>query len=335
MPAKRIAIVMLSLAVSLALLLLILRDVPLADVWESLRAADLGLTLLALLMVALGLGVRGIRWAILLDGRISIPRATHLVNIMFLGNQLPLRLGEVARGMLAARYGVPLATSASSIVAERLIDSLAVALVIAFTLASLPDALPELARQASLFGLLALAGFLCLLALARFPALAQRLLGTSQALIPPLRRLPLDSLLRDLLLGLQPLAEPRSLLVIAFWTLVGWLFSFGTFYALHLALGIETDYMISVPLGIALAALAIALPVSIAGLGPFHGAVVLAGQLAGMQPLQAVALGFLFHGVTVLSYALWGSLGLLALGLSPRSAFAGDDEAARPAQPSA
>ncbi len=334
MSRRRLSLVLLSLAVSLVLLALILRDVPLADVWDSLRLADIGLTLASLLMVALGLVVRGIRWAILLGGRISIPRATHLVNIMFLGNQLPLRLGELARGVLAARYGVPLATSASSIVAERLIDALAVALVIAFSLSRLPDALPEVARQATLFGLLALAGFMSFLALARFPELAWSLLNALHKLIPPLRRLPLESLLADLLKGLNPLADMRALFIISFWTLVGWVFSCATFYFLHLALGIETDYSLSVPLGIALAALAIALPISIASMGPFQGAVVLAGQMVGMEPLAAISLGFLFHGVTVLSYALWGSLSLLALGVSPKAAFAAGDEASEQPIPS-
>ena len=100
------------------------------------------------------------------------------------------------------------------------------------------------------------------------------------------------------------------MIMISLWTLVGWVFSLATFYTLHLALGITTDFSVSVPLGIALAALAIALPVSIAGLGPFHGAVVLTGQMVGMAPLEAISLAFLFHGVTVLSYALWGQPGL-------------------------
>ena len=113
---------------------------------------------------------------------------------MFLGNQLPLRLGEVARGVIAAREGVPLATSASSIVAERLIDTLAVVVVIALTLSQLPGALPEVTDRAALFGLVALAGFLFLLGVARFPAATGRLLDKLLQLIPPLRRLPLESI---------------------------------------------------------------------------------------------------------------------------------------------
>ena len=321
MNSRRVFIVLASIAVSVAILLVILRDVPLNEVLESLREADLGYVLVSLLMILLGLVVRGIRWSVLLGRRISYVESTHMINVTFLGNQLPFRLGEVARSVLATRKGVPLATSASSIVAERLIDTLVVVLVIAVSVSQLQGELPEVTERALLFGLLALVGFIVLLGLARFPEFAQRFLLAMQEAIPPLRRLPLESILVDLLSGLQPLTQARALIIIGFWTAAGWVFSLITYYCLHLALGIETDFARSVPLGIALAALAIALPVSIAGLGPFEGAILIAGHMVGMGQLEAISLGFLFHGVTVLSYALWGTIGLLALGVSPRSAF--------------
>ncbi len=321
MNSRRLFIALASIAVSVAILLVILRDVPLNEVLESLREADLGYVLVSLLMILLGLVVRGIRWSVLLGRRISYVESTHMINVAFLGNQLPFRFGEVARSILATRKGVALASSASSIVAERLIDTLVVVLVIAISVSQLPLALPEVSERASLFGLLALAGFIVLLGLARFPEWARRLLGAALEAIPPLRRLPLESILVDLLSGLQPLTQVRALAIIGFWTVAGWVFSLITFYFLHLALGIETDFARSVPLGIALAALAIALPVSIAGLGPFEGAILITGQMVGMSQLEAISLGFLFHGVTVLSYALWGTIGLLALGVSPRAEF--------------
>ena len=117
--------------------------------------------------------------------------------------------------------------------------------------------------------------------------------------------------------GLRPLTHLRALLSVVFWTASAWGISLLGYYCLHLALGIETDYLRSVPLGVSLAALALALPVSIAGLGPFEGAIVVSGNVVGMDPLASVSLGFLFHGVSVLSYAIWGTIGLLALGVTP------------------
>lgn len=331
MKNRRLLILLASFAVSAVLLLVILRDIPIDAVLESIAAADPGWLLLAFLMVPVSLLLRGIRWSILLDRRIPIAQATHMVNVMFLGNQLPLRLGEVARSVLATRNRVPLATSASSIVVERLLDTLIVVLMIAASVGGSP----EVSERAALFGLFALLGFLVLLFFARYPQIAHRILDGLRRLAPILDRLPLKALLNDLLDGLQPLTQARALLSILFWTLIAWSVSLLGYYCLHLALGIETDYPRAVPLGASLAALSLALPVSIAGLGPFEGAIVVSGNIVGMDPLASVSLGFLFHGVTVLSYAIWGAIGLMALGVSPAFAFRAEpaqteDEAVKP-----
>lgn len=317
MKRRRILILLASFAVSVALLAVILRDIPIAEVANSLRAADPGFLLLSFGFVAASLLLRGIRWSVLLDRRIEFVQATHMVNVMFLGNQLPLRLGEVARSVLATRQRVPLGTAASSIVVERIIDSLIVVLMIAASVGGSPD-VSELATS---FGFLALFCFLVLLFFARYPQLAHQILDGLLRFVPVLSRLPLRALLNDLLAGLRPLTHLRALLSVLCWTALAWGVSLAGYYCLHLALGIETDYLRSVPLGVALAALALALPVSIAGLGPFEGAIVLSGNILGIDPLASVSLGFLYHGVSVMSYAVWGTIGLLALGVTPTSAF--------------
>jgi len=305
-----------SVAVSLATLLLVLRDVPLASIAKSIQAARLDYLLLAFFWLALSLYLRGLRWRELLNRRLPALRATHMVNVMFLGNQLPFRLGEVARGLLARRDGLPFATAAS-IVVGRLIDSVFVVLLLAAAISQLPALPREIAEGAAAFGGLALLAFLTLLALARAPQFAAGRLEKLLAQWPPLRRLPLAAILSNILLGLQPLTEPRRLAWTMLWTISAWVASMLNYYFLHLALGIETNFLLSLPLGLGLAALSIALPVSIAALGPFEAAIVLAGSLLGMGELEAISLALLLHGVTVLSYLLWGSLSMLALGLSP------------------
>ena len=71
-------------------------------------------------------------------------------------------------------------------------------------------------------------------------------------------------------------------------------------------------------LAVSLASFSIAIPVSVAAIGPFEAAVLAAGQLAGLDGVQALSLGFLFHGVSVANYVIWGIIGFLGLGLSPR-----------------
>ncbi|MCY4464843.1 MAG: lysylphosphatidylglycerol synthase transmembrane domain-containing protein [Chloroflexi bacterium] len=323
MVSRRQLFIIASLFVSVASLLLILRDVPMSEVLAAMRGADARYLLAAVFIASpLALFSRGLRWWGLLSRRLPLNQAAHMVNIMFLGNQLPLRLGEVARGMLAARAGVPLVTSATSIVVERLIDTLVVVLLIALSLSQLPDAPPEVSESAALAGIAALAGFLLLLGLAAAPRFAERTLGRIRTALPLLKRLPLESAFAYLLDGLQPLTDLRSLLNSLFWTALAWAFSLLHYFLLHQALGISPDSLYGFPLGVSLAALSLALPVSIAGLGPFEASIVLSGSLVGVSALESLSLGFLLHGLTVFSYAMWGSIGLLALGVSPAYVFA-------------
>ena len=329
MSVRRQLFFVASIAVSVVSLALILRAVPFEEVLNSLSKTDPVYLLLSVFAVALSLLTRGVRWWILLNRRITVLESFHLINVMFLGNQLPFRLGEVARGVLATRRGVPLVTSGTSIVVERLIDVLMLVLLIAVTVSRMPAAPADLTDQASLFGLLALVGFLILLSFAYAPAAAHRLLNRLLRAFKPLQRLPMKTMLSHLLDGLQPLTDIRTLLWTALWTLLAWTAPLAALYFSHLALGIEVNYAISVPLGIALTAISIALPVSIAALGPFEVAIVVTGRLVGMSDADAIALGFLLHGINVISYAAWGTVGLLALGASPAIAFGSKDEGSK------
>ncbi len=327
MSARRLFFIAASIAVSVVSLGLIMNSVPINEVIDSMRSADPFYLLLSLLAVTSSLLTRGVRWWILLNRRISVVESFHMINVMFLGNQLPFRLGEVARGVLATRRGVPLVISGTSIVVERLIDVLMLVLLIAATVSLMPEVPAELTDRALLLGVLALFGFLTLLIFAHAPAPAHRLLDKLLRAVPPLRRIPLRGILSHLLDGLQPLTDRRTLLWTALWTVLAWASALAAMYVVQLALGIEVNYVISVPLGISLTAISIAMPVSIAALGPFEVAILLTGQLVGMSDLEAIALGFLLHGINVFCYAIWGAIGLLALGASPTMAFESQDGA--------
>ena len=322
MAFRRLLLIIASIAVSGISVALILRDVPLDQIMGGIRAADPLQLLLSFVFATLSLVTRGIRWWGLLGKRLALRRACHIVNIMALGNQLPLRLGELARGLLARGEGVPIATSASSIVIERLVDTLFVVLMIAASVSALPDVPPQVTQGAALFGVGAAIACLVLLIMARRPEGAKGLIDKLMDAVPALRRLPLQRLFADLMEGLHALTDRRTFFFTLIWSVIAWAASLATFYCLHQALDIQVDSLRSVPLGVSLAALAIAIPVSVAALGPFEGAIIVTGQAVGMDALTAVTLGFLFHGISVAAYLVWGVLGMLALGISPGRAFA-------------
>lgn len=314
---RRWIIVLISIIVSAVFLWLALRDVPINEVVAGIQQADFGWIVMSILGVIAALATRAERWRGLLDNRIPLLRAFHILNVTMLLNQLPLRAGEVARTLLATRSGVPIVTGATSIVIERLIDVVVVVVLLAVATSRLPTAPPGVAQAATLFGAAAVFGFVVLVVFARFPQIAHRLLAWFEARVPFIQRLNGRKRLDEVLDGLRPLTQMKHAVHVILWTVLGWAASLFTFYALERALNISgVDLLIGSMLGVGLAAFSIAIPMSVAAIGPFEGAVRVAGDAVGMTAVVSTTLGFLFHGITVLVYAFFGVIGLIALGVS-------------------
>jgi uncharacterized protein (TIRG00374 family) len=316
---RRWIIVGISVLVSAVFLWLALRDVPLSDVWAGIQRAQIGWILLSLIGVVGAQATRAVRWRGLLDDKIPLSSSFHILNVMMMMNQVPLRVGEVARVLLATRSGVPLVTAATSIVVERLIDIVAVIVLLAFALSRLPNIDPVVTQTAALFGAAAVIGFAALIAFARYPAAAHRLLTWIEARFPLLKRVNLTHRLEEMIDGLKPLTHAKRAAHAVGWTIIAWGFSLATFYAVQRSLDLSGfDLWLAAALTVPLVAFSIAIPVTVASLGPFQGAVRIAGEALGITPANSITLGFLFHGITVISYSAWGVIGFIALGVSLR-----------------
>jgi hypothetical protein len=274
------------------------------------------LGILALIIVG-GLAARGMRWRALLGDKISFGQAFHSSNIMFMLNFLPLRLGEVARAAIVTRYNVPFVSAATGVLVERLIDTVLVVVILSFSLARLPQA-PDLATaSASLFGVGAVVAFVILLILARFPAAAERLLDIVERILPFTKRLPLRRILRDILVGLEPITHVRGAVAILGWTAIAWAFSFGGYYALQRAFDLPPiDLLLNSLFSVCLIALSIAIPTTIAQVGPFQAAARIGGEALGLSAADAFSLGIMYHVMTFIVYSSLGVIGLIVLGVS-------------------
>jgi glycosyltransferase 2 family protein len=329
---RRLLLIVGSILVSAFFLWFILRDFPLSDIWARIQQADPFLILVSLAIAIFGLWLRAVRWQAMLDNRpIPLRVASYIMGITFLLNLLPLRAGELARSVLARRYGVPIMTAATSIVLERLVDVLMVVVLLAIALTQAPSIPPEMARVATLFGVVAVVGFIVLIVLARSPEQAFAGLQRVEAMIPALKRLPLESTFRNVLAGLAPLTHVRGLVNVFGWSIAGWAASILSLLPLFAALHIEgINIVVCAVIAVCMASFSIAIPVSVAAIGPFEAAVLAAGQLAGLDGVQALSLGFLFHGVSVADYIIWGIIGFLGLGLSPRKVMESSDAGIAP-----
>ena len=311
-----------SVVVSGLLLYLTLRDVPLNLVWETIQRSNVFWVLISFLSVGGALFTRGVRWRIMLSDRITTRTGFYIFSVTMLFNQLPLRAGEVVRVLLATRYGVPVMTSAASVIVERLIDVVTVVVLIAVALSQIPDVPESISRTATLFGGAAIVGFAVLIGFAARPALGHRLAVGLEKMLPFLHRFRLPHQVDAVLAGLRPLTNLRIFAGTILWTVIAWSFSLATFMTLERAIDLQgTNYLLYAMLAVGLAALGVAVPMTLASIGPFQFAVVFAGELLGVNSVDAAALGILFHGITLLGYAVFGGLSVLGLGVSFQELF--------------
>lgn len=317
---KRWPSLVLGLAVSLIALAYLLRR-DLGGVRDELLHARYWVILPCLLLSAAGLWLRGMRWRVLLNNRLSVKDSFHMMNVgYFMNAVLPLRIGEVGRAFLATRADPPVRvlTSLSTILVERLIDTLAVFVLIGLILAILPVGV-EIGIAGMLLGVGAVTGMIVLSIFAAKPAWAHTLLDGVGRVIPFLRRPRFHEWTDHLLDGIAPLRSMRAMLLMVGWTALAWATSVATGFVLLYAIFDEPTWVASMSM-IAFASFAVAVPAVPGNLGPFEAAVVFglasADLVAHATDAPAVAFALLLHLFNVGLYILFGLAGLWAEGVN-------------------
>lgn len=141
---KKLTMSALRATISLTVIALVLLMVFLLADWEQLLSALQefgGHPWLIVALVASYTGafwLRSIAWRFLISHRINTYRLFVSMQAGLLVNHLaPIKLGEVVRPLLAARYGVPIAEAATTTAIARLLDLAALLVIAASLVASL------------------------------------------------------------------------------------------------------------------------------------------------------------------------------------------------------
>ncbi len=318
--SKRWSSVALGIVISLvALWYLFRRD--LSGVRDELRHAEYWTVLPCVALSYVALWLRSLRWRVLLGYRIAPSHSFHILNVSyFLNGVLPLRVGELVRAALTARLDPPVSvvTALSTIVVERLLDTLAVFALVGLVLVMLPTGL-EIGYLGMALGIGAAIGVIVLAVVAVRPAWAYALFDGAARWIPALRRPALRRWLDGALAGVRPLASARAIALAVWWTAAGWAVSVMTGYVLLYAIFDAPTWTASMAM-VALASFVIAVPAVPGNLGPFEAAVVFglasAGLVAEPTDAPAVAFALLLHVVNLFTYISAGLVGLWAEGVS-------------------
>ncbi len=304
------------LILAVALLWWVFRGVDLDILWGHLREAS-WVGLLAAGLLAVGHNVfRALRWRALLEPiRADLPFRS-LFDTIILGYTvswvMPGRLGEVVRpALLAGREDLPVGPCLGSVVADRLLDGVAVLVLFAVGVSVTPIA-AESVQQVGLIQ----ASALVLVALISIPLIVLLVASTARARLERLLsgrggwRGWLGRIVLSLADGVQALKRPALLGRIAVYTLLAWLTITASTWIGVRSCGVAISFggtMMLLPL----LALGIALPTP-GGAGGFHAAMrVGLTKLFLVGNTLAVGAGLLVHAASILPVILLG--GLLAV----------------------
>lgn len=297
----------LGVAVSAVALVLVGQGADIPAAIGGVLTVDPRWLVLPIAVVIVQLGIRSVRWAVLLTAvgplRLGARDVVGPLAAGYLGNTvLPARLGEVVRIVLISRRTAEPATAATaSVVVERVVDLIALLAV-----ATVASALMGTTGWLPFAGMLALLGAIGVTLPLAAP-IADRLPNS----LPERARGVLDRFLRAFAAAHPPVILRAWLLSLLAWScdvLVVWLCAL----ALGIAISPGTAALIA-----AGAAVGAALPAAAGYLGTYELGAMTMAAIAGVPADEALQIALLAHAIAVLPLALVGLISVVVMIIVP------------------
>jgi uncharacterized protein (TIRG00374 family) len=300
----------IGIAISVVALALVVRSVDIGAAWESLRHAQPAWVLLMVLFIAADVGLRAVRWHVLLSPVAAVPFRATLSSLLvgyLANNVLPARLGEIVRSHdLGERTGLSRSTILGTIVVERVVDTLVVVVIAAIAILVL--SVRGIVASAVLVGL-ALSGLLVVGIVVGMAA--HRLPGAGRAAAFLGRWPRVRHILVRLRAGLAIVANVRVMATAVVLSVISWSFTVLAFASAAQAVGVEP----TIGQAALLAAgtnLATAVPAAPGYVGTYELAAVTIAASVGIGKEPALAFVVIIHAASLLLTSVGGAVVLLA-----------------------
>jgi uncharacterized protein (TIRG00374 family) len=320
-------------ALSAGLVLHLARRFDLDDTLAAARLAAPGWLAAGAAVYALLFGLRGRRWAMLLEHLrpVSTRTATEVFAVGFLANNvLPARLGDVARAfVLARREGLRTAGTFSSVMLERIFDGVTVVALMSAVLWAAPPATSWIGPVARLSAAVFVGAILACALVAWNPRRVEAALDITLAWLPRGTLERLHRLVGQLGSGLHSLKSAAQTARVAGLSLAIWL----TEAAVYVLVARAYDLEIPLPglvLVMSVLTLGLSLPSAPAFVGVFEGLVVKAVEAYGVTGARAMAFAVTMHAIHFVVGSLIGLLAAYRSGLNLRDLRSAADRANDP-----
>jgi uncharacterized protein (TIRG00374 family) len=317
--SSRMVVLLVGIALAAVLLYYSLRGIDWKQVGKLLSGARPGYVALMCVFASVALFLRACRWRILLSsaGPVPVGTAFWATSVGYFGNNfLPARAGELARTlMISSRCGLTNAFVLTTAMLERMVDALALVLIGALVMLTLPSPPDWLAKASRPFAIAGGCGVLLIAVLPRLERFWMAALGRIP--MPPGIRIRLSSLLEHILEGFRAFHDARRAggflaLTVVIWTMdaVG---STITARALGLELSLPLAFLLLAGLG-----LGSALPSTPGYVGIYQFVAIGILTPFGFSRTAAIAYILMVQAVAYALVSIWGSLGLLQYRRLPR-----------------
>jgi uncharacterized protein (TIRG00374 family) len=301
---------LVGVAISVALFAALLWSVDLDELAAQLRRTDWRWAAVSALLAPFGLWVRARRWRYLFPPGSEPPAVVPAMMIGYMANNvLPLRAGEFVRVyVVARRWGRGFWTTLATLVVERVLDSLAIVLILGVLV--LLEPVPPVFRWTALT-LLAIdvvaVGVLAFVAIA--PERFHRLIARLTRPWPALGQRA-EKVFETFVHGLDGIRTPAHLLPLLAWTVAVWVVpamaAWTALRAVHLDLPLLAGWTV-----LAFVGLGVSIPSAPGYVGVFHYAAVLAVEMFGVPRAAGLGFALLFHACQIVPVTLTGWLFLL------------------------
>lgn len=308
----------ISLLISLVFMALFFRRTDFGEMAAALTAANYLYVLPALVVYLVAVWLRAVRWHYLLRPLQSVS-ARALYPVVVIGymanNLLPIRIGELVRAYLVGeRERMSKTATLGTILVERLCDGI-VLVTFLLTIAAFTGMSSNLSRLALVMAVVFSAGLLLLIAVTASERRSERVARAALRALPLRFRHQGLQLVLSLLSGLGSLRSPLVLTLVAAISTLSWVLEAAMYSLIGRAFGFALSFHVYL-LVTAAANLAISVPSSQGGIGPFEffakETIVFFGVGAAAAQAYAIAL----HALLLLSMIGLGLVFLWAIRLS-------------------
>ncbi|MEM9953777.1 MAG: lysylphosphatidylglycerol synthase transmembrane domain-containing protein [Chloroflexota bacterium] len=315
--SRRFAAV-IGVVISIVFLVIAFRGLQPQDFMSSLSDVNVGLLLVGALTYFIAVVVIAWRWQFLLQSVQSVPLTdlTKIVAIGYMGNNVyPLRAGEALRLFLLKRnHDMPITSSATTVVVERVFDGIVMLSFILIGLFLL-DVTSQQIQQILQFAVPIFAiAVIVFFVLASFPKALRGLIVRLASILPErLETVALD-LSESILIGFGSLRSPLHLIGAVVTSYSTWAIEAGVYWIVMQAFDLQLSYPVAL-LVVGTVNLAGLIPASPGQVGIYEFFVSSVLIAVGIGETMALAYAVVVHIVIWLPITLVGFFFLIQYGL--------------------